>query len=137
MKKTIFYTVVMMLWPMSISLYAQNSIDAQLQAIHNAPASKRVEMMNQFKQRLAQMNEQERSEAIAQMRTQMQKQQHKQEHMDGNKERRLDQMEHSENMQRMEQMQQRQHGQQQMKEQMGEHQSGHNGQQEMPNMPYK
>ena len=132
MKKIIFNPLIMIFWSMTTLLYAQSTIDAQLQAIHNAPASQRVEMMNQFKQRLAQMNEQERAEVITQMRSQMQKQHQ----MQDQKNSRLEQMKHSENMQRMEQMQQRQHTQQYMKEQMGTHQGGYNRQEEMPNMPY-
>jgi hypothetical protein len=48
------------------------NIDTQIEEIQNAPSDERVELMNQFKQRLMNMNEQERSEAIAQMQAKMQ-----------------------------------------------------------------
>ena len=40
------------------------TIDTQIEQIMNAPASERVERMNQFKTRLATMNENERREAF-------------------------------------------------------------------------
>jgi len=48
------------------------SVDAQIAAIQAAPAQERVQLMNQFKQRLMNMNETQRSEAIAQLQTAMQ-----------------------------------------------------------------
>lgn len=51
---------------------ADEGIDAQISAIQNAEGDQRRELMNAFKRQLAQMNEQERSEAIAQMREQLQ-----------------------------------------------------------------
>ena len=48
------------------------SIDAQIEAIQAAPAQERVQLMNQFKQRLATMNEEQRTEAIAQLQEKMQ-----------------------------------------------------------------
>jgi len=51
---------------------ADEGIDAQINAIQNAKGDQRRELMNAFKRQLAKMNEQERSEAIAQMRGQLQ-----------------------------------------------------------------
>jgi len=51
---------------------ASVSVDTQIAEIQAAPAQKRVKLMNQFKMRLANMNEAERSEAIAQMQAAMQ-----------------------------------------------------------------
>jgi len=51
---------------------ADEGIDAQISAIQNAKGDQRRELMNAFKRQLAEMNEQERSEAIAQMREQLQ-----------------------------------------------------------------
>jgi hypothetical protein len=48
------------------------SVDAEIAAIQAAPAQERVRMMNQFKKRLMQMNEAQRSEAIAAMQEKMQ-----------------------------------------------------------------
>ncbi|MDQ7068402.1 MAG: hypothetical protein Q9M40_10765 [Sulfurimonas sp.] len=98
------------------------TIDAQIQAIQDAPASERVELMNEFKTQLSTMNEQERSEAIAQMRTQMQaKMQEHSESGEMNHEQMRTQtrehagemqMEHSEEMNRMQNMNQQQAGSQ-------------------------
>lgn len=95
---------------------AEPSIDAQISAIKEAPAQERVEMMNQFKQRLSTMNEQERSEAITALRTQMQNRTQTRVHegegemlQTQTRERsRIGQMEQGDQMQRMEQMNQRQ-----------------------------
>ncbi len=95
------------------------TIDAQIQAIQDAPASERVELMNEFKIQLSTMNEQERSEAIAQMRTQMQK--HNSESGEMKREQMQTQtrehagemqMEHGEEMNRMQNMNQQQAGSQ-------------------------
>jgi len=48
------------------------SVDAEIEAIQTAPAQERVRLMNQFKRRLMNMNEAERSEAIAQLQSAMQ-----------------------------------------------------------------
>jgi len=52
------------------------SVDAQIAAIQEAPAEERVRLMNQFKERLANMNAQDRMEAIEQLQTQMHAQGH-------------------------------------------------------------
>lgn len=48
------------------------SIDAEIEAIKNAPVRERVQLMNQFKQKLSLMNQVDRNEAISrlQVRTQ-------------------------------------------------------------------
>ena len=108
-------------------LSAQSSVDEQLKAIQNAPAAKRVELMNQFKQRLANMNAQERTAAINKMRTKMQS--HSQEHANEHKEMRehaqQNQMQQTERMQRMEQMQERHSGDQYMQEMEGNFDQNH------------
>jgi len=48
------------------------TIDAQIEKIQNAPAQERVELMNEFKQQLANMNKEERMAAISQMQEKMQ-----------------------------------------------------------------
>jgi uncharacterized protein YPO0396 len=48
------------------------SIDAQIEAIQTAPAEERVELMNQFKQQLMQMNQEQRASAIAALQEKMQ-----------------------------------------------------------------
>ncbi len=52
------------------------TVDEQITEIQNAPAQERVRLMNQFKIRLATMNEADREEAITQLRTQTQTQAH-------------------------------------------------------------
>ena len=47
------------------------SIDAEIAKIQEAPAAERVELMNQFKQKLMQMNEAERMAAITAMQERM------------------------------------------------------------------
>lgn len=54
---------------------ADLSIDQQIENIKNAPAKKRVEMMNQFKLKMAEMNQQERSNAISKLQEKIQNQQ--------------------------------------------------------------
>ncbi|MGL7298929.1 hypothetical protein, partial [Salmonella sp. NW910] len=48
------------------------NIDAQIEAIQSAPEQDRVELMNEFKQRLMQMNQEERMAAIQEMQSKMQ-----------------------------------------------------------------
>jgi len=50
------------------------TVDAQIEAIQTAPAQERVRLMNQFKLRLMEMNELERSEAIEKLQTRSQTQ---------------------------------------------------------------
>jgi len=49
-----------------------SSIDAEIAQIQAAPAAKRVELMNQFKEKLMQMNQEDRMAAISVMRERMQ-----------------------------------------------------------------
>ncbi len=50
------------------------SVDAQIAAIQAAPAQERVQLMNQFKQKLATMNQADRMAAIQEMQQKMQAQ---------------------------------------------------------------
>jgi len=59
---------------------ANETVDAQISAIQNADGDQRRELMNAFKRELSQMNEQERSEAIAKMREQLMTQEQAREH---------------------------------------------------------
>lgn len=75
------------------------SIDAEIEAIKNAPLQERVRLMNQFKQKLSQLNQEERSEAIEklQIKTQTQTQtrtelQERTQKMQMNNEREISQM---------------------------------------------
>ncbi len=47
---------------------ANESIDAQIAKIQQAKAQERVQLMNEFKMQLADMNEQDRADAINQLR---------------------------------------------------------------------
>ena len=57
---------------MAEDVTTEMTVDQQITAIKNAPAQERVRLMNQFKLRLATMNEAEREAAITQLRTQTQ-----------------------------------------------------------------
>ncbi len=90
------------------------TVDEQITEILEAPAQQRVQLMNQFKIRLAAMNEEDREEAIAQLRTQTQTQAHTYEGEDeGEKLQtrtqdrlRVNQLEQTEQMQRSQEMNQ-------------------------------
>lgn len=69
------------------------SIDAQISQIQNAPASQRVKLMNRFKQKLAQMNREDRLSAIGVMRSKMQS------HSRDDDEKHQMQIQHTESMQ--------------------------------------
>ena len=48
------------------------SVDTQIEAIQAAPEEERVQLMNEFKQKLMQMNQEERTAAIQEMQSKMQ-----------------------------------------------------------------
>jgi hypothetical protein len=56
------------------AVFAEATVDEQIEAIKNAPAQERVQLMNQFKVRLRSMNEADREQAISALRTQTQQQ---------------------------------------------------------------
>lgn len=100
------------------------TVDDQITAIQEAPAQERVRLMNQFKTRLATMNEADREAAITQLRTQTQAQTQARE-KDGTAEgeqlqtrtqtqtrSRVNEMQQTQDMQQMQQMNQRQAGDQ-------------------------
>ena len=72
--KKIYLIAALAAWGASTLAFAveQVSVDAQIAAIEHASPKERVEMMNRFKMRLMQMNQKQRSQAIAKMRAQMQ-----------------------------------------------------------------
>ena len=126
------------------------TIDAQIQAIQSAPAGERVELMNEFKTQLSNMNAEDRSAAITQMREKMQAQMQEhggsgemnheqmQEHRTEMQERGAQmqehasemQMEHSQEMNRMQNMNQQQAG-----SQFGHKNTMSGGSSNMQNMP--
>ena len=57
---------------LTLGLAADATIDAQIEKIQNAPAQERVKLMNEFKQQLASMNQEQRQEAISAMQAKMQ-----------------------------------------------------------------
>lgn len=67
LNKSIFS--ILLLGSLTLS-FSDMSIDAQIQEIKNAPAHERVQLMNQLKTKLADMNAEQRSEAISKLRTQ-------------------------------------------------------------------
>ena len=58
----------------------ETTVDAQIEAIQEAPAQERVRLMNQFKQRLMEMNEAERVAAIEKLQTTVQTERDSQTH---------------------------------------------------------
>ncbi len=71
------YTKIVLILLASFTLvFAEISVDAQIQEIQNAKPSERPQMMNALKIRLSNMNARDRSEAISQLRTQMRTQNH-------------------------------------------------------------
>ncbi len=57
---------------LTLGLAADATIDAQIERIQNAPAKERVKLMNEFKQHLMTMNQEQRQEAVAKMQAEMQ-----------------------------------------------------------------
>jgi hypothetical protein len=57
------------------TVFAEATIDEQIDAIQNAPAQERVQLMNQFKIRLRSMNEADREQAISALRNRTMQQQ--------------------------------------------------------------
>ena len=72
--KNIVLSSIILLGVSSLSLGSESdlSIDAQIEAIKNAPPQKRVELMNDLKRKLANINRQERAKIISRMRAEMQ-----------------------------------------------------------------
>ena len=66
----IFTKITLLLLASVTLVFAELSIDAQIQEIKNAPPAQRVELMNALKMRLSTMNAQERSDTISALRTQ-------------------------------------------------------------------
>ena len=57
-------TTLVMIGTLTLGLAQDASIDSQIETIGKASAQERVQLMNEFKKRLSQMNENDRSEAI-------------------------------------------------------------------------
>ncbi len=98
-----------------------SSIDMQIKAINQAAPQERVKLMNQFKEQLANMNSDERSAAISEMRSQMQGHTSEQtpQHQELQERVQHEQMQQSESMQRIDQMQERHVGGQLNREMQG------------------
>ncbi len=69
---TVSAAALMLLGTLTAGMADDISVDDQITTIKEAPAQERVKLMNQFKLRLATMNETEREAAITQLRTQIQ-----------------------------------------------------------------
>jgi len=109
------FVIVCMVPLLLLGASQEMSIDAQIAQIQKASPKERVKLMNRFKRRIAQMNQQERLEAIRQMKRKMhhantqakehiqQMQTHEemqmQHHQNMNQRRVLDQVMHKEDMQ--------------------------------------
>ncbi|MBN2816284.1 MAG: hypothetical protein JXQ67_06335 [Campylobacterales bacterium] len=50
-------------------LYAEDSINEQIEQIKNAPAKERVKLMNRLKLQISQMNKEQRAEALQKLQT--------------------------------------------------------------------
>ncbi|MFY9142626.1 hypothetical protein [Sulfuricurvum sp.] len=55
-----------------VHVSAEDSIDTQIDEIQKAPAEQRVQLMNQLKMKLANMNEEDQIKAMTQMRERLQ-----------------------------------------------------------------
>lgn len=77
---TLSAAALMLLGTLTLGMADDLTVDAQITAIQEAPAQERVQLMNQFKIRLATMNETEREAAITQLRTQTQTRERLNEH---------------------------------------------------------
>lgn len=93
------------------------TIDAQIQEIQSAPASERVELMNELKTQLSNMNAEDRSAAITQMQEHGESGEMNHEQMQGRGAQMQEhasemQMEHGNEMNRMQNMNQQQAGSQ-------------------------
>ena len=70
--KTVIATVIVL--GSFTAVFADESVDTQIANIKGASAQERVQLMNEFKLKLAAMNAQEREDAINQLRSQVQTQ---------------------------------------------------------------
>jgi uncharacterized membrane protein YccC len=122
--KTFKITTVMMLLGALTLGVAEDAIDTQISEINAAPVSERVELMNQFKQKLSTLSADERAEAISKLQTRTQTQ--------VREKNRVNQIEQTESMKRSEQMQQQQIMHQSMQQNMG---AASSGSASTPNMP--
>ena len=77
---TLSAAAMMLLGTLTLGMAADLTVDEQITAIQEAPAEERVQLMNQFKIRLATMNKTEREAAITQLRTQTQTRERLNEH---------------------------------------------------------
>jgi hypothetical protein len=64
--------VVALLGVLTVGFADDVSIDSEIAAIQSAPAQERVQLMNQFKQKLSLMNQADRSEAISRLQVKTQ-----------------------------------------------------------------
>ena len=71
---TLGAAALILLGTLALGIADTISVDEEIAAIQEAPAQERVRLMNQFKQRLATMNETEREAAITQLRAETQAQ---------------------------------------------------------------
>lgn len=67
--KTLIKNIILILL-FGSAVFAETSVDEQIQEIKNAPAHERVKLMNKLKLQLAEMNAEQRNEAISKLRTQ-------------------------------------------------------------------
>jgi len=140
MKATKILLSLVMMGTLTLGFAAEDiTIDVQIQAIQDATPAERVQLMNQFKIQVSNMNAEDRSAAIAQMQAQMQNHgvsgELSHEQMQGTGVRMQEhaaetQMEHSEEMNRMQNMNQQQAG-----SQLGHNNNRAGGSNTMGNMP--
>ena len=123
MKTQAIILVLLLLTSLNLSLSAA-SVDEQISAIVNAAPEDRVTLVNEFKETLSTMNDDDRATAIAQMQSTMSADTLQTKTQTGTKER-VNQTLQSEDMQRVQQMNQTHTGSQAMQQgQIGSTQSG-------------
>ncbi|MEA3370938.1 MAG: hypothetical protein U9Q40_06320 [Campylobacterota bacterium] len=108
-------TVVALLGTLTLGLAADATIDAQIEKIQNAPAAEKVQLMNEFKQELMTMKQEQRQEAVAKLQAKMQATgEMTKTQAQERKQARVDQAEATGEMVRTQQMNQKQAGKQMM-----------------------
>ena len=65
-------TILAIVVTLTLGLAADAKMDAQIERIRNASATEKVQLMNEFKLKLATMNKAQRQKAIAKMQSKMQ-----------------------------------------------------------------
>ena len=78
-------TTLALLGLLTLAMGQDISVDQQIENIKNASAQDRVKLMNEFKQKMVLMNQQERAQVISKMQKSMNKEGYKSQNMQASK----------------------------------------------------